>query len=324
MVPCLCTPLVLFFFLFLEVDILIDTHYDLLTILYCCYLKNDYSYIEKIKEDLKDVKGLIANLYFMNPEEMKEELEIDHIDVYEMFKISTNLFKEHFKDKKVIFSIEGCDYIKDTTELENLYKLGLRNILLVWNHENKYGSGNDTNKGLTKLGEEFIKKAVELGICIDLSHMNKTTFNDTTVLLKKLSKNYNVGVIASHSNCYMLCDNSRNLDDCQLRQIKELNGMVGLVSYGPFIDEKEENLEQNYLNHIKHAEKILGIDNIMIATDNMDFARDMYHIQENKSLLKHKNAINKLTSLLKTNYNEEEIEKILFKNAENYFRRIYE
>ena len=163
MVPCPCTPLVLFFFLFLEVDILIDTHYDLLTILYCCYLKNDYSYIERIKEDLKDVKGLIANLYFMNPEEMKEELEIDHIDVYEMFKISTNLFKEHFKDKKVIFSIEGCDYIKDIKELENLYKLGLRNILLVWNHENKYGSGNDTNKGLTKLGEEFIKKAVELG-----------------------------------------------------------------------------------------------------------------------------------------------------------------
>ena len=107
---------------------MIDTHYDLLTILYCCYLKNDYSYIERIKEDLKDVKGLIANLYFMNPEEMKEELEIDHIDVYEMFKISTNLFKEHFKDKKVIFSIEGCDYIKDIKELENLYKLGLRNI----------------------------------------------------------------------------------------------------------------------------------------------------------------------------------------------------
>lgn len=309
---------------FLEVDILIDTHYDLLTILYCCYLKNDYSYIERIKEDLKDVKGLIANLYFMNPEEMKEELEIDHIDVYEMFKISTNLFKEHFKDKKVIFSIEGCDYIKDIKELENLYKLGLRNILLVWNHENKYGSGNDTNKGLTKLGEEFIKKAVELGICIDLSHMNKATFSDTTILLKTLSKNYNIKIIASHSNCYELCNNSRNLDDDQLKQIKELNGMLGLVSYGPFINENEENLEKKYLNHIKHAEKILGIDNIMIATDNMDFARDMYHIQENKSLLKHKNAINKLTSLLKTNYNEEEIEKILFKNAENYFRRIYE
>ena len=241
-----------------------------------------------------------------------------------MFKISTNLFKEHFKDKKVIFSIEGCDYIKDIKELENLYKLGLRNILLVWNHENKYGSGNDTNKGLTKLGEEFIKKAVELGICIDLSHMNKATFSDTTILLKTLSKNYNIKIIASHSNCYELCNNSRNLDDDQLKQIKELNGMLGLVSYGPFINENEENLEKKYLNHIKHAEKILGIDNIMIATDNMDFARDMYHIQENKSLLKHKNAINKLTSLLKTNYNEEEIEKILFKNAENYFRRIYE
>ena len=65
-----------------------------------------------------------------------------------MFKISTNLFKEYFPDKKVIYSIEGCDYIKDLEELENLYKLGLRNILLVWNNENKYGSGNKSDKGV--------------------------------------------------------------------------------------------------------------------------------------------------------------------------------
>ena len=92
---------------------MIDTHYDLLTILYCCYMKKDFSYIDKIKKDLNKIDGLIANLYFMNRDEMKDELEIEEIDVYQMFKISTNLFKEFFPDKKVIYSIEGCDYIKD-------------------------------------------------------------------------------------------------------------------------------------------------------------------------------------------------------------------
>lgn len=322
MVPCLSTPLVLSFFV-LGDDILIDTHYDLLTILYCCYLRNDYSYIEKIKEDLKDVKGLIANLYFMKPKEMKEELGIDNIDVYEMFKISTNLFKEHFKDKKVIFSIEGCDYIKDTDELENLYKLGLRNILLVWNNENKYGSGNRSSKGLTKLGEEFIKKAVELGISIDLSHMNKNTFNDTINLLDKLKDQYKIKVLASHSNCYELCNNTRNLDDEQIRKIKKLNGMVGLVSYGPFINDKLEDLEVNYLKHIKHMEEIIGIDNIMIATDNMDFASyfyiDMDGIDEEESLLKHNGIVNKLTTILKNSYNLEDMKKIMYKNVERLF-----
>lgn len=294
-----------------------DTHYDLLTILYCCYMKNDFSYIEKIKRDLKDVKGVIANLYFMSKEEMKEELEIEDIDVFEMFKISTNLFKEHFQDKEVIFSIEGCDYIKDTKELENLYHLGLRNILLVWNNKNKYGSGNRSTQGLTDIGREFIKKAVSLGISIDMSHMNQNTFWDTLNLLEELkTKGMPIKVLASHSNSYKLCQNKRNLDDEQILAIKRLDGIIGLVGYGPFINKEEKDLEKNYLEHIKYMENLLGINHIAIATDNMDFATDLFQVEEDTSLLQHKNIKSKLTKLLKSYYNKEEIEKILYKNVE--------
>ena len=298
---------------------MIDTHYDLLTIFYCCYKDNNLSYIKKIKEETKDIKGFIANLYFMSREEMKEELHLEDINVYEMFKISTELFKKYFPDKKVIYSIEGCDYIKDENELEKLYDLGLRNILLVWNCENKYASGNRCEKGLTPLGKKFIEKAVSLGISIDMSHMNKNTFWDTIKLLKELkNKGKNIKVLASHSNCYNLCKNIRNLDDNQILAIKELDGIVGLVSYGPFINEEEKDLENNYLLHIKHIETLIGINNIAIATDNMDFATDLYGIDEGISVYRHKDIKDKLTKLLSNYYNEEEIEKILFKNIENY------
>lgn len=294
-----------------------DAHYDLLTILYCCYLKNDFSYIEKLQDDLADVSSLIANLYFMSKDEMKEELQIEDIDVLEMFKISTNLFEKYFPDKKVIYSIEGCDYIKDEDELEKLYNLGLRNILLVWNNENKYGSGNRSCKGLTDLGKNFIKKAVSLGISIDLSHMNKNTFWDSIELLKMLKNDgYKIKVIASHSNSYLLCQNKRNLDDEQIRAIKDLSGMIGLVGYGPFINVDEKNLEENYLNHIKHVESIVGIDNVMIATDNMEFATVLFNIDEDISLLNHKNIKKDLTNILKNYYNEEEINKIIRINGE--------
>ena len=294
-----------------------DAHYDLLTILYCCYLKNDFSYIEKLQDDLADVSSLIANLYFMSKDEMKEELQIEDIDVLEMFKISTNLFEKYFPGKLVIYSIEGCDYIKDEDELEKLYNLGLRNILLVWNNENKYGSGNRSCKGLTDLGKNFIKKAVSLGISIDLSHMNKNTFWDSIELLKKLKNDgYKIKVIASHSNSYLLCQNKRNLDDEQIRAIKDLSGMIGLVGYGPFINVDEKNLEENYLNHIKHVESIVGIDNVMIATDNMEFATVLFNIDEDISLLNHKNIKKDLTNILKNYYNEEEINKIIRINGE--------
>ena len=294
-----------------------DAHYDLLTILYCCYLKNDFSYIEKLQDDLADVSSLIANLYFMSKAEMKEELQIEDIDVLEMFKISTNLFEKYFPDKLVIYSIEGCDYIKDEDELEKLYDLGLRNILLVWNNENKYGSGNRACKGLTDLGKSFIKKAVSLGISIDLSHMNKNTFWDSIELLNVLKNDgYKIKVIASHSNSYLLCQNKRNLDDEQIKAIKDLSGMIGLVGYGPFINVDEKNLEENYLNHIKHVESIVGIDNVMIATDNMEFATVLFNIDEDISLLNHKNIKKDLTNILKNYYNEEEINKIIRINGE--------
>ena len=248
---------------------------------------------------------------------MKEELQIEDIDVLKMFKISTNLFEKYFPDKLVIYSIEGCDYIKDEDELEKLYNLGLRNILLVWNNENKYGSGNRSCKGLTDLGKSFIKKAVSLGISIDLSHMNKNTFWDSIELLKMLKNDgYKIKVIASHSNSYLLCQNKRNLDDEQIRAIKDLSGMIGLVGYGPFINVDEKNLEENYLNHIKHVESIVGIDNVMIATDNMEFATVLFNLDEDISLLNHKNIKKDLTNILKNYYNEEEINKIIRINGE--------
>ena len=118
-----CTPCRYHSFLFLGDDSVIDMHYDMLSVIYQCYIRNDYSYIEKwIKHYNSDnVSGLIANLYFMNKEEMKKEIGNREINVLEMFKVTTEIFKKYMPDTKVIFSIEGCDYIKDTNEIEELY-----------------------------------------------------------------------------------------------------------------------------------------------------------------------------------------------------------
>ena len=43
---------------------MIDMHYDLLSILYYCYLRNDFSYINDLQKyfNNNNVTGLIANL----------------------------------------------------------------------------------------------------------------------------------------------------------------------------------------------------------------------------------------------------------------------
>lgn len=304
---------------------MIDMHYDILSILYNCYLKNDYSYIESwIKNyNFDNVTGIIANLYFMNEEEMNDEMGIvidDKFSVVDMFRISTELFKKYLPDIDVLYSIEGCDYIKDCDELEKLYNMGLRNILLVWNNKNKYGSGNRSNGGLTDLGKEFIIKAIDLGISIDLSHMNKNTFFDSVKLLRKQREmGKDIKVIASHSNCFSLCNNPRNLDDEQILLLKELDAIMGIVSYGPFVSDNEflsdDLLKDKYLEHIVHAVNLMGIDKVGIATDDMSFSFDLLEGEKEREVFSYNNIKSDLTKLLSRVYNIEEIEKILYRNV---------
>lgn len=301
-------------------------HYDILSVLYQCYLRMDYKFIEKwvhyYNED--NVSGLIANLYFMNPEEMKNELGDNHsdIDVLEMFRISTNLFKKYLPNTKVLFSIEGCDYINDIAELEGLYKLGLRSILLVWNNPNKYGSGNMGDYGLTEAGVEFLKKAIDLGITIDLSHMNDNTFWDTIKLLKEQKElGKEVKVIASHSNSYELCPHNRNLDKEQILALKELDAVIGVVSCASFVlstNSSLESLRKKYLEHIEYMVSLVGIDHVGISTDDMFFDLALFNQKTGGTqMFDYSEVKNELVNLLSEKFNEEEINKILYENINN-------
>lgn len=303
---------------------MIDMHYDLLSILYYSYLKNDFSYINELKKYFNDnnVNGVIANLYFMDRESMKSEIGNKEINVKEMFKVSISLFKKYFPNVKVIFSIEGCDYI-DINELDELKKIGLGSILLTWNNKNIYGSGAKGDGGLTELGKCFLRKSIDLGLIIDLSHMNENTFYDTVKLLKEeKSKGKNIKVILSHSNCYNICSVPRNVKDKQIESLKDLDVIIGLVSYSHFISKdtfEVEKLRNIYLEHINYVVGILGIDHVGIATDDMMFDNILFGKDKIDGVFSYKSLKKDLYKLLEKYYNKSDIEKILYKNIERLF-----
>lgn len=302
---------------------MIDMHYDLLSILYYCYIRNDFTYVKSLQKNFNEqnVRGVIANLYFMSEEEMSKEMAGHKIDVCEMFRISTELFKEYFPNVSVVYSIEGSDYIKDATELQELYDLGLRSILLVWNNKNKYGSGPRSEMGLTTAGKEFLKQAVSLGIAIDLSHMNVNTFNDTVEFLHDLKEQgLNPKVIVSHSDVADLFDHPRNISKKAIASLKEFSPVMGLVSYSMFLSDKDEDilsLKDKYLKHIMEVVDILGIDNVGVSTDDMGYDEVLFANKLDKIVFPYENLKKELTDLLSKVYNEEEIKKILESNIEN-------
>ena len=316
---------------------MIDLHFDLLTKLYTSYLENDFTFIEEFSKNFNkyNVSGVIANMCFMSKKEMEEEYSKhyfdDSVSVVEMFMISKQLIEEYIdSDIKYIMSIEGCDYV-DINDLDTLKELGLKAIVPVWNEKNRLGSGNRSDIGLTKEGVKFIWHAFELGLGVDLSHANKNTFDDIIDVARiAASTELEPIIYASHSNCYSLCDRDRNLTDEQLLKIKELNGVVGLFSNRGFVykdsfKNKTDNelVNDRYLAHIKHLESLFGgIDNICLSTDDMTFCGDKDPDYNLCPIFNYSTIKNDLVTLLSKEYSKEDIDELLYGNANKLFDRI--
>ncbi|MCD4713563.1 MAG: membrane dipeptidase [Clostridiales bacterium] len=71
--------------------------------------------------------------------------------------------------------------------LRQYHDLGVRIITLVWDHSNSLGEGTKkmtamgepTSGGLTELGKEVVRAMNEIGILVDVSHMDEETFEST-------------------------------------------------------------------------------------------------------------------------------------------------
>jgi membrane dipeptidase len=129
-----------------------------------------------------------------------------------------------------VLHIEGAEPIdRDFRMLEILYEAGLRSLGLVWSRSNIFGHGvpfrfpstPDIGPGLTDEGRALVTACNELGVMIDLSHLNEKGFWDVASLSA-------APLVATHSNVHALSPHSRNLTDRQLAAIRDSGGMVGL------------------------------------------------------------------------------------------------
>jgi membrane dipeptidase len=114
--------------------------------------------------------------------------------------------------------LEGAEAIDPQLEaLDAFHAAGLRSVGPVWSRHNAFAHGvpfafpssPDTGPGLTGPGRALIARCAELGIAVDLSHLNEAGFWDVARL--ELAP-----LVASHSGAHALCPASRNLTDAQL------------------------------------------------------------------------------------------------------------
>lgn len=106
----------------------------------------------------------------------------------------------------------------------------------MWSRPTDFGHGipfvfpssPDTGPGLTPAGHALVRRCGQLGIMVDLSHLNEAGFWDVA--------GADAGpLVASHPGVHALCPASRNLTDPQLDAIGASGGLVGIVYACPFL-----------------------------------------------------------------------------------------
>ncbi|HUJ55916.1 MAG TPA: dipeptidase [Gaiellaceae bacterium] len=172
-----------------------------------------------------------------------------------------------------ILHLEGAEPLApDLSDLERWHERGLRSIGLVWSRANAFAEGvafrfpssPDTGPGLSAAGRELVRACNELGILVDLSHLNEAGFWDVAGLS-------DAPLVATHSNAHALCPSSRNLTDEQLDAIGASGGVVGVNFAVSFLREDGAAEAATPLSEIvRHARYIadrIGIDHVAFGSD---------------------------------------------------------
>lgn len=188
---------------------------------------------------------------------------------------STAEMRTCFADRKMaaILHMEGAEAIDaDLLALDVFYAAGLRSIGPVWSRPTLFGHGvpfkfpsePDTGPGLTEAGFRLVKRCNELGIMLDLSHLNEAGFWD-------IAKHSDAPLVATHSNAHAICPHARNLTDKQLSAIAESDGMVGLNYACAFLREDGQMQADvpfdTLLRHLDHMLEKLGEDRVGLGSD---------------------------------------------------------
>ena len=221
---------------------------------------------------------------------------------------------EKYKETKVLLSIENGAAISGNLEnVDYFYSKGVRMMSITWNDDNELGCGANTKNdfGLTKLGFEYVRKLIDKGIVIDISHASEKTFWDVV-------SESNKPVVASHSNVYNLCKHQRNLKDEQIKAIAKSGGVVGICFYTDFLNSNKRAEVKDVVQHIKYIKNLVGIDYIGLGSD-FDGMPTEKTVEGLENVSKLDNIIKELNV---QGFSYDEIVKIMLTNWLNVLKKI--
>ncbi len=248
----------------------------------------------------------------------------------------------------------GAPIGNDLANLKYFFDRGIRYITLAHNKDNQIcdasmDSREGTWNGLSPYGEQVVGEMNRLGIMVDISHVDDSTFYQVMELSK-------APAIASHSSCRTFSPKARrDMSDDMIRKLGEKGGVMLINFYTAFLDstalryqgdlakllsdkglKESDSLAAPVIEEFKRThpnpttiEKVADhIDNVvkLAGVDHVGFGSDYDGVSGNlptglEDVSKYPDLI---YTLLKRGYTEEDIEKICYKNVFRVWNKVIE
>lgn len=256
-----------------------DAHCDVLFQLWSAQGKRNFKNDPQLHitfEQLKERKGSVQCFAVYVPEtvayEKRFEAALQMIDIFynEILSLPGVRFirtKEDINRLKqdevgALLTLEGCEAIgKESMKLRLFYRLGVRSFGLTWNYANLLADGalETRGAGLTTFGRQVVHELNTLRLWTDLSHLNERSFWDVIEIANN--------PIASHSNCYKLCEHPRNLNDEQIKALIKRNSIIGVTFVPQFLTSERQANITDIIKHIEYICSLGGENNIGFGSD---------------------------------------------------------
>lgn len=209
-----------------------------------------------------------------------------------------------------ILSVEDARLLNgDIKRLDILYKCGVKFLTLCWKDTSIIGGAWNTSAGLTRFGNEVLKRCFELGVIPDISHASILSSENAIECARENKR----PIIASHSNSYTVCKHDRNLRDELFSEIIKIGGLVGLSLASEHISNNTASIK-DILNHIYHYLSLGGDKIICLGCDFDGVSSLPSEISSIKDL-------NKLFLEVEKTFGRDFAIKLFFENAFKFFSK---
>lgn len=160
----------------------------------------------------------------------------------------------------LVLMMEGAEAVRKPAELAEWYERGLRIVGPSW-AGTRYAGGTGDPGPLTSEGRALLKVMADLGMMLDLTHM------DNEAVLDALER-YPGVLLASHSTSSALGYSkyaNRHLSDAAIRRLAERDGVMGILPYNRFLrkgwtrgDPREGITLADVVAHIDYVCQLVG------------------------------------------------------------------